>query len=262
MKIGSFVTADQVETLAAAGGDYPEFFLGRTVTNLDADEFTRLTERAKNWPMRPSAYSGLLPATLRVTGPDIDVSRQDEHLAMAFSRMRTLSATDDELVVVFGSGDARRIPEGFDRDRALDQLEEFVRRAVLLASDHRIAFAIEPLNRRESNVFNSVGETGAFITERSIGGALLLADLYHIMEVAEPLASVAEYGRLIRHAHIADSARGVPGTGSYPLVEFFEMLRKVGYTGNCSIECIWGNFDTELAGALSYVREAAIRAGI
>jgi sugar phosphate isomerase/epimerase len=262
MKIGSFVTAGQIETLAAAGADYPEFFLGRTVTNLDVDEFAQLTERAKSWPMRPSAYSGLLPATLRVTGPDIDVSRQDAHLAMTFSRMRTLSATDDELVVVFGSGDARRIPEGFDRDRALDQLEEFVRRALLLASDHRIAFAIEPLNFRESNVFNSVGETGAFITERSIEGALLLADLYHIMEVSEPLASVAEYGRLIRHTHIADTARGVPGSGTYPLIEFFEMLREVGYMGSCSIECIWDDFDNEVAGALSYVRGANDRAGI
>src|SRR5262249_25937777 len=50
-----------------------------------------------------------LPATLKVTGPAIDRDRQHAYVEKAFDRLARLGVE----VVVFGSGGARRVPDGF-----------------------------------------------------------------------------------------------------------------------------------------------------
>jgi hypothetical protein len=49
----------------------------------------------------------------------------------------------------------------------------------------------------------------------------LLVDLYHLMEEDEPLATIDDYADLLVHAHVADSERRHPGTGTYPIAPFF-----------------------------------------
>jgi sugar phosphate isomerase/epimerase len=259
MQIGSFATPDQVDAVSAAGGEYVEFFLTRTVTNLAASEFDDLTSSITTWPIKPAAFSGMVPSTLKVTGPDVDDSAVDEYLTSMFARVHRLCS--DDPVVVFGSGGARSIPEDFDRVRALDQLEGFLRRAQSFASAEGISVALESLNRRESNVFNSLAESGTFLRQREIDGIVLIADLYHLMEENEPLAAIDEYADLIRHVHIADTDRVPPGGGSYPLVAFFKKLRENGYRGKCSIECVWTDFDSQIGAALEFCRVARDDAG-
>jgi sugar phosphate isomerase/epimerase len=252
MRISSFVTPDQVEALAHAGGEYVELFLTKTVTNLLPDEFDELRRSAETWSIKPKAFSGMMPVDLKLTGVEVDVKAQDAYLRFMFDRVAQLCDTD--AVVVFGSGGARSIPEAFIRERALDQLEHFLRRAANLARQRGITLALEPLNRRESNVFNSLAESGHFIRQRGLDDVVLLADLYHIMEANEPMSVIDEFGDLIRHVHIADSDRGAPGTGHYPLNEFFSHLHQIEYQGKCSIECNWIDFDREIGPTLEYCR--------
>ena len=260
MRIGSFIAPDDAAVLAAAGGAYVELFLTRTVGPPSAEDFARLVRLSRDWPIRPTAFSGLVPPGIRITGPTADPVLQGAYLREMFSRVGQLSGGGDA-VVVFGSGAARSIPEGFSRDLALDQLEDFLRRAAALAADGGITFALEPLNSRESNVFNSLAESGTFIRQRGLSDVFLLADLFHIMEESEPLDVIDEVADLIVHAHVADTARGAPGTGSYPLVRFFAKLRENGYTGDCSIECVWDDFPGQVEQALAHCRKAANSAG-
>lgn len=259
MQLSSFVLPDQVDRVAAAGGEYVELFFAGKVSSLTNDEFDDLAKTAQDWPLRPDRFAGLLPGTISAAGPDVNIAEQNEYLTETFSRMNRLSG--GEAVVVFGSGRSRAIPEGFGRDHALDQLEEFMRRASALAKDEGITVVLEPLNRKECNVFNSVSEGGAFLRERDLPDTKLLADLYHMMEENEPISSVVEYGDLIVHTHIADTLRKAPGTGTYPLLEFFTALHQVGYDGKCSIECRWDDFDSEVGPALEYCREVRQAAG-
>jgi len=252
MQISSFVTPDQVEALAIAGGEYAELFLTRTVTNLSTAEFDELRRSAASWSIKPKAFSGMMPVELKLTGADADIKAQNAYLRFMFDRVAQLCDTD--AVVVFGSGGARSIPDAFIRDRALDQLEHFLRRAANLASQRGITLALEPLNRRESNVFNSVAESGSFIRQRGLDDVVLLVDLYRIMGENEPLSVIGEFGDLIRHVHIADSDRGAPGTGNYPLRDFFSHLLQIEYQGKCSIECNWTDFDREIGPTLEYCR--------
>ena len=119
--------------------------------------------------------------------------------------------------------------------------------------------ALEHLRRAESNVFTSLRESGDFIRARDLRDVRLLVDLYHLMEEGEPLATIDEYADLLVHAHVADSERRHPGTGTYPIADFFARLAANGYAGRCSIECRWENFPVEIGPAMAALRHAAAR---
>ena len=124
-----------------------------------------------------------------------------------------------------------------------------------------MVLAVEPLRRAESNVLNSVREAAAFVRERGIADARVLADLYHMQEEGEDLGALDDSADLLAHTHVADSGRTPPGQGDWDLEGFLERLRTVGYTGACSIECIWSDFAAEAPAAVAHMRSVAERAG-
>ena len=52
---------------------------------------------------------------------------------------------------MFGSGGARRVPEGFPKEDAFEQFVEFGKRIAPEARAHGLTIAIEPLCRDETN---------------------------------------------------------------------------------------------------------------
>jgi sugar phosphate isomerase/epimerase len=254
MRLGCCVSPEQLPALAAAGGEYAEFAVARAVTGGDEAAFARLLETVAESPVKPEAYNVLLPADLVVVGPAVDRARLEGYIATAFARIARL--TDPGAIVVFGSGRARSIPEGFPRGAALDQLADFLGWLGPRATQHGITLAIEPLRRAESNVFNTLGEVAAFIAARGLTDVYLLADLYHMVEEGEPLSAIADHGDLIVHSHTADTGRLAPGTGDYPQAEFFARLRAHTRCDRCSIECTWRDFEHELTPALTALESA------
>jgi sugar phosphate isomerase/epimerase len=254
MQLGCCVSPEQLPILAAAGGEYAEFTVARAVMGDDEAAFARLVAEVAESHIKPAAYNVLLPGDLAVVGPAVDRARLEEYIATAFGRIARL--TGPGAVVVFGSGRARSIPDGFPRDEALDQLADFLGWLGPQAKSRDITLAIEPLRSAESNVFNTLGEVAAFIAARKLADMYLLADLYHMMEEGEPLSAIADHGALIVHAHTADSGRLAPGTGDYPQAAFFARLRAHTGCDRCSIECTWQDFEHELAPALTALESA------
>ena len=256
MEIGCCIGVEQLPALEGAGADYCELSVAGAVMGSD-EEFAALVEMLSGSRLPPRAYNVFLPGDLPVVGPAVDRERVARYVETACERVQRLGGR----LIVFGSGRSRSIPDGFSREEALDQLEDFVRLAVRTAGERGITIAIEPLRRAESNVFNGVRECAAFVRERRIEGARVLADLYHMMEEGEPLEAMDEAADLLAHTHIADSGREPPGTGSYDITGFFRHLRESGYGGDCSIECRWSDFPGQIGPALAASRAAAQAAG-
>ena len=119
-------------------------------------------------------------------------------------------------LVVFGSGTARAIPDGFPREQATEQLVTFLRLVAQVATANEIIIAIEPLNRKESNVINSVADGVALAAQVNRAPIRVLADFYHMDEENEPLAHISQYKNWLAHIHVADTGRLAPGTGRLP----------------------------------------------
>lgn len=255
MELGCCVTPGQLALLATAGGDYAELTVAGAVMGGDEATFTRLVEQISNSPIKPLAYNVFLPGDRSIVGPTIDRDWLKNYSQEALTRIARLGGPG--AIVVLGSGRSRSIPADFNHATALDQLADFLGQLGALAKPLGITIALEHLRRAESNVFTSLRESGEFLRERDLPNVHLLVDLYHLMEEDEPLTTIDEYADLLVHAHVADSERRHPGTGTYPIAPFFNQLRQNGYAGKCSIECRWTDFPAEIDAAMAALREAA-----
>ena len=104
-----------------------------------------------------------------------------------------------------------------------------------------VRLLLEPVNRYETQLINTVGQALEFLQRFGLPPLGLLPDVFHmnIEEVSISAALRQAWGR-IGHVHFADSNRRVPGKGHIPWRGIFTVLQQAGYTGTCSLEAIPG----------------------
>lgn len=231
--IGYCVSLDGLEAAQDLGFDYLEI-PAQAVAALAAEDFATLRERVRTLRTPVRAANSFLPATLKLTGPDASEARQRDYVRGCLDRLEALGVR----TVVFGSGSARRVPDGFPREEAVRQIVTFGRLAAEEAGRRNIVIALEPLRRQESNIVNSVGEGLPIVRAVDRPAFGILVDFYHMTEEREDPAILREAGGLLRHVHVANPAgrvfpRRLDEAGYLP---FVSALRAVGYGGGVSIE--------------------------
>ncbi|MBI1294561.1 TIM barrel protein [bacterium] len=249
MQFGCCCSLDQAEAAKAAGFDFVECTV-RSLTP-EVDEFAPVLAAYSASPLPVKAFNVFLPGDLKITGPSVDWPAVQNYVDEALRRVDQIGAR----VVVFGSGGARNVPDGFSFEEADAQLKRFLSIVAQAAEPLGITVVIEPLNKLESNVINSVPAGVALAAAVGSSSVQVLADLYHMMMDGEALEHVRTHAQWIKHIHVADSGRFAPGTGDYPYAEFFGMLHAIGYDGFISVECRWRNFEEEAAGAVAYLKK-------
>jgi len=240
-----------VEVLAAAGADYVEFPVAVVQAEGDVQGFEALRGALETHGLRAQAFNSFIPGHQRIVG-EVDLNAVLAFCQVALSRCKALGAE----VIVLGSGSARRVPEGFDAQRARSQFIEFCRELAPIADDVQVDIAIEPLNKREDNFCNSVQDGAALMDEITHPRIRLLADLYHMSEENEPMQNVADAGARLAHTHVADRARVAPGTAAEEedFVGFFRALRAADYRARCSFEGSFDNVETQIAPMIQFLQ--------
>jgi len=250
MKIGCCCPIEQAEGAQAAGFDYLECPLVSLQPEADARAFAPILDKYQAAPLSAWSFNIFLPGDLKVVGPSVDQARIQRYVKTALTRAQLVGAQ----LIVFGSGTARMIPPDFPRAQATEQLVEFLHIVADAADATGITIAIEPLNRKESNVINSVTEGVALAQRVNRPRIRVLADFYHMDEENEPLTNLGQHKEWLAHIHVADTGRLAPGTGHYPYAPFVAELQHAAYQGRVSIECRWGDFATEAGAAVRFLR--------
>jgi len=251
MRFGCCAGPEMGKALADAGYDYIELSVSRHLQPGVADEeWAPLREAIEGQPLSAEAFNTFLPPDLKVTGAMVDRERVARYLHVAFDRAAKLGGR----VIVFGSGGARNVPQGFPRERAWQQLRDFARQSGEKAARAGVTICVEPLNRDESNVINDLHEAWRLAQQTEHPQVKVLADLYHMVREGEPMEHLTEVSGWISHVHVADTDRRPPGTGSYPYPAFFGSLQQTGYDGRCSVECHWQDLAEECAAAIGFLR--------
>jgi sugar phosphate isomerase/epimerase len=143
-----------------------------------------------------------------------------------------------------------------DRTTALHFLREALEEFGEQARRKGVPFLLEPLNRYEGNVVNTIDDAVALIRTLSTRNVTILADLFH-MNIEE--RSIAEAlragGPLITHVQLADSNRRPAGHGHTDFGEVAQVLRSIGYRGYLSAEALpWPNPDDAARLAMDGIR--------
>lgn len=256
--LGVCTSLSNADKLKAAGYDYIEEGVQRLlIPQSPAETFAPNLVAALSASLPVYAYAGFLPGELTCVGPDAVHDEILVYARTAFERAGQIGSR----IIVFGSGRSRRVPEGVDVEAATLQFIELLKKMGPLAAEHGIIVAIEPLNKNECNLVNTVRQGTAIVRAVNHPGIRVLADVYHMALEDEGPESIIEAGPLLAHVHIAEKdGRSRPGAGGYDFVPYFTALRQINYTGGISMECRWQNFDDELLPALVSVKEQIDRA--
>jgi sugar phosphate isomerase/epimerase len=120
------------------------------------------------------------------------------------------------------------------RDDFLAALSEVADHAV---SAGAVAY-LEPLNRFEDFVVNTLADSAWYVKEIGSPGLAVIADTFHMsIEEADIAASLREHAALIKHVQLGDSNRLEPGAGHYDWDETLDTLDEIGYDGWLAMEC-------------------------
>ncbi len=226
---------ERAEAAKAAGFDFLEGTVGGVLAPGQPEAvFAEARARLRDLPLPMPAVNCFLPKHYPVVGPSVNVEALDTYVRTVFGRAREAGIG----IIVFGSGGARRVAEGFDPAEARRQFTAFAARVAPWAAEAGVTLALEPLNRKECNLLNSVSDGAAIVREVNHPGFRLLADAYHMMMDGEPWSAVEDNADLIVHAHVATvPGRRTPGAEPCDqLAGFFAALRDQGYEGRVSFE--------------------------
>ena len=119
----------------------------------------------------------------------------------------------------------------------LDRAAEVLRGVAEYARQAGVTLAMEPLNRFECYLLNTLAD-GAALTDRighpNVG---ILFDTFHAnIEEKDPVDAIRKHGRVIRHFHCSANDRGIPGQDHVDWPGSFKALQSVGYDGWLVIE--------------------------
>jgi D-psicose/D-tagatose/L-ribulose 3-epimerase len=212
-----------------------------------------------------AAEAGLGVGICGVFGPDRDLSHEDgerrkagiDYLKQCVDVARAVSSPHVAGPMYSATGKARLLPAD-ERRQQWEWAVHGIREVADYAAVGDVRLAIEPLNRFETDMVNTVEqglELCAAVDRDNVG---LLVDTFHMNIEEKSLATAVKLGGdKIFHVQVSENDRGVPGSGHVPWSEFFDALRQIGYSGQVVVESFLPTV-AEIARAVSLWRPVAV----
>lgn len=250
-----FSDADCAEAFGKAAG------LGYDVLEVCVENPALLTAGAL---IAAADRTGITISVCGAFGPDRDVSHEDPEWRQAgigYLKQCVDLAADVGSPHVAGpmysaTGKARMLPED-KRNQQRAWAADSIRDVADYAAAKNIRLAIEPLNRFETDLINTVEQGLALCEEVGRTNVGLLVDTFHMNIEEKSLADAVLSGAdKIFHVQVSENDRGTPGSGHVPWTEFFAALKNIGYSGQVVVESFLPTV-AEIARAVSLWRPVA-----
>ena len=135
-------------------------------------------------------------------------------------------------------------PDRNHRDRqAFENFKEkgtlALKTCVKYAEEKKVLLLLEPINRYETNVINTLAEGSDLIREIESQHLKLIPDTFHMnIEERSLEESIVDAGAYIGYIHFADSNRLSPGWGHIDFFKIVSALKKTNYIGAVGIEVL------------------------
>ncbi len=124
-------------------------------------------------------------------------------------------------------------PTAAQRGRVVEALARLDARAGALG----VRLGLEPVNRYESYMVNTLDEASAMIRDAAGRHLFVHMDTFHMnIEEADFAIAIQRNAAHLGYAHVADSNRGLLGGGHFDLTGYFRALAMVGYAGDFTVE--------------------------
>lgn len=222
---------ESLKKAAILGFDGVELFT-RSGTDLDANH---LKQRLDHYGLQLAAVgtgAGKVLQGLTLTDPDAAIRKK----AIDFIAEMISFGAQFGAPAIIGSMQGNVLPSGY-REETFKLLTEGLEVLGKHAASLGVTLIYEPLNRYETNLFNTLEAGSGFLESNSMSNVKLLADLFHMNIEEDNLAEyIRKFGNHIGHVHFADSNRKPMGFGHTAMAPIAEALKEIGYSGYVSAE--------------------------
>lgn len=248
MQFGICAPVEESAIAKAAGFDFIEPRVDQLIEGLLPDDQWKGLDRAAKSALPIPSANVLFPAALKITGPDANLDRLKSYMTTVLSRARKIGIK----TLIFGSGAARKFPEGTTPAAARQQLLAFLKTIAPLLQQNGVTLTMKPLIPAETNIGNSTDEVASILREVNHPSVRMVLDTYHFWLNNEPLESLANAMPLLSHLNVADADRKRPKNGDYR--SFFAVLKKGGYKGPIAVEAIGMDIAGEGGETLAFLK--------
>lgn len=191
---------------------------------------------------------GLEPVVIGAMGPGRslvsragDVAATQEYLRACLAAAVTVGATRVAGPFYAPTGVTWRM-DADERDRAEAELRENLAPLVEEAGAAGIRLAVEPLNRYETSLLNTVDQALHALGPLLGDGLGLALDTYHLnIEEKRPDEAIRRAGDAIAHVQVCGSDRGAVGADHTDWPGILTALDAVGYDGVLGLESFTGD---------------------
>lgn len=246
---GNGIGIENLYKISNYGFDYIEISL-RHFMELSKFEQNKVIKIIQDEGIPCETCNNFIPPSISLTGNNIKFAHAFDYAVRSFEAAHRLGAQ----LIVFGSGAARMVPNGFPLEKALDQLSFFITKMLDFSKQLGIQIAIEHLNKKECNIINSYKEAEQFSNRFNCDKIGPLLDLYHYSIEEESLDDLKKLNTLPIHVHIANKKnRKWPRDPDSFLIQAIEILIKQGYNKRISIEGFPTNIEEDCIYSLQWL---------
>ena len=175
----------------------------------------------------------LLPGGYAIAGPEANLPKAVAYCATGLGRAGRLGIK----TICFGSGGARKCPEGWPMDKAIAQIGDFVRALAPVARAAGVKLVVEDLRTAETNTLNMIKDIRALIDDVGDPDVGILVDGYHWTLNGDTAEQIVRNGDRIFHTHVAMTTnRRAPGEEPCDFSPFANALAQAGYRGDMAVE--------------------------
>ena len=225
--------------------------VGRMLSpSLTEELFWQNVERIKKAKCKVYLCNVFFPGTIKIAGPDVDQKRVISYADTVLSRAKQAGIP----FIILGSGGPRRIPDGFDKDKAKVDFIILCKKLAALAGKYDVKIALESLQSSETNFLNTVKEAAEIVRGVNHPNFRLNADIFHMMRENESPQSIIDAADILGHCEIAEKqTRSMPGVQGDDFKPYLRALRKANYTGYIFIEANSTNPDNDIPLSFKYL---------
>ncbi len=241
--------SDGCEAIIGAGFDYAETGVGMVMSMTEAE-----MEKAAAAGLPIETANSFIPPEYKIVadGACEVGSPLYEYVDKALSRMAALGIK----IVVFGSGGARRIPDGMATDTGRAYIAKFLSMCADIGDRCGVTVAIEPLRASECNAINLTSTAAELAGSVGRERVSYLADAFHMYHGGEPADALLRASVLPVHIHVSEPPdRTYPGShGGEYIAAFADALGRTEYRGRVSVECGFSDFRREVRLAHDFMK--------
>jgi D-psicose/D-tagatose/L-ribulose 3-epimerase len=197
-------------------------------------------------------------------GPDRDISHEDpiiraQGIAYLYTCIDFAAEVGSPFVCgpMYSATGKTRLLSPEARRQQFDWAVESIVTAANYAQTKNVRLAIEPLNRFETDLINTLEQGVELCRAVGLDNVGLLIDTFHMhieeKSLTESIRFAAPY---IFHVQVSENDRGTPGKGQVHWDEFFAALNDINYQGSIVVESFLPTVK-EIARAVSLWRSVA-----